>query len=41
MKVIEDGAKSVEFHTLKDLIEFLRNNGRKGIEIQRYRVWAR
>lgn len=25
------------FHTLKDLIDFLRSNGRKGIEIQRYK----
>lgn len=33
----EDNGKKIEFHTLKDIIDFLRTNGRKGIEIQRYK----
>lgn len=37
VEVIEDGGKIIEFDTLKELIEFLRTNGRKGIEIQRYK----
>jgi DNA gyrase subunit B len=32
----EDGA-STELYTLRELIDFLRENGRKGIEIQRYK----
>ncbi|MFI0434693.1 MAG: DNA topoisomerase (ATP-hydrolyzing) subunit B [Parachlamydiaceae bacterium] len=35
--VIEEGGKSTSFYTLRELIEFLRTNGRKGIEIQRYK----
>lgn len=35
--VLEEGEKKIEFHTLKEFIEFLRENGRKGIEIQRYK----
>ncbi len=35
--VTEDGGKISEYHTLRELIEFLRANGRKGIEIQRYK----
>lgn len=37
LEVVEDNAKQTEFHTLRDLIDFLRVNGRKGIEIQRYK----
>jgi DNA gyrase subunit B len=37
VQVIEEDGKVVDFHTLRELIEFLRNNGRKGIEIQRYK----
>ncbi|MBA3722378.1 MAG: DNA topoisomerase (ATP-hydrolyzing) subunit B [Parachlamydiaceae bacterium] len=37
IEVIEDGEKPIEFHTLKEVVEFLRSNGRKGIEIQRYK----
>lgn len=33
----EDEELSFEAHTLKDLIDFARHNGRKGIEIQRYK----
>ncbi len=29
--------KVIDFHTLRELIDFLRTNGRKGIEIQRYK----
>ncbi len=32
-----EGGKVTTFHTLKEIIEFLRENGRKGIEIQRYK----
>lgn len=35
--IIEDGGKATPVHTLRDIIEFLRTNGRKGIEIQRYK----
>ncbi|WP_068466499.1 DNA topoisomerase (ATP-hydrolyzing) subunit B [Candidatus Protochlamydia phocaeensis] len=35
--VTEEGGKIHPFHTLRELIEFLRENGRKGIEIQRYK----
>lgn len=37
IEVIEEGGKTTSYHTLKELIEFLRANGRKGIEIQRYK----
>jgi DNA gyrase subunit B len=37
VEVIEEGGKSTNYHTLRELIEFLRVNGRKGIEIQRYK----
>lgn len=37
IEVLEEKEKAIEFHTLKELIEFLRENGRKGIEIQRYK----
>lgn len=36
VEVFEDEHKH-EFHTLRDVLEFLRANGRKGIEIQRYK----
>ena len=36
LKVVEDES-STGLPTLKQLIEFLRQNGRKGIEIQRYK----
>lgn len=35
--ILEDNEKNHEFHTLRELIEFMRTNGRKGIEIQRYK----
>lgn len=37
LEVIEEGGNQKIFHTLQQLIEFLRANGRKGIEIQRYK----
>jgi len=36
-EVIEEGGERTPVHTLKDVIDFLRGNGRKGIEIQRYK----
>lgn len=36
-EIIEEGDKTIPAYTLKDVIEFLRTNGRKGIEIQRYK----
>ena len=36
IEVAEDSSTHL-FHTLKEVIEFLRVNGRKGIEIQRYK----
>lgn len=37
VEVIEDGGKNTVFHTLSEMVEFLRENGRKGLEIQRYK----
>lgn len=37
VEIIEEGEKAIVYHTLKEVIEFLRENGRKGIEIQRYK----
>ena len=36
-EVIEEGGKAHPFYTMRELIEYLRSNGRKGIEIQRYK----
>jgi DNA gyrase subunit B len=36
-QIKEEKNDSQEYFTLKELIEFLRENGRKGIEIQRYK----
>lgn len=35
--IFEDDGTATSVYTLKDLLEFLRANGRKGIEIQRYK----
>lgn len=35
--IIEEGGKETPVHTLKEGIDLLRANGRKGIEIQRYK----
>jgi len=37
VEVTEDNGKRTEFYTLREIIEFVRNNGRKGVEIQRYK----
>ncbi|MCB1107978.1 MAG: DNA topoisomerase (ATP-hydrolyzing) subunit B [Chlamydiia bacterium] len=37
LDIIEEGGEETPIYTLKELIEFLRKNGRKGIEIQRYK----
>lgn len=37
IEVREAGADTHEFYTLRELIDFLRIHGRKGIEIQRYK----
>jgi DNA gyrase subunit B len=37
VEIIEDNNKKTLYHTLKEVIEFIRENGRKGIEIQRYK----
>lgn len=37
LTIIEDNAKELPCHLLKELVEFIRANGRKGIEIQRYK----
>lgn len=37
IEIKEDEDKIVTYHTLKEVIEFIRQNGRKGIEIQRYK----
>lgn len=37
VEVIEEDKKVTPYHTLKEVIEFLRQNGRHGIEIQRYK----
>lgn len=35
--IIEEDSKTHPFHTLREVVEYLRANGRKGIEIQRYK----
>lgn len=37
LDIVEEGGAETPIYTLKELIEFLRANGRKGIEIQRYK----
>lgn len=37
LDIIEESGEETAIYTLKELIEFLRVNGRKGIEIQRYK----
>ncbi|MBA2369506.1 MAG: DNA topoisomerase (ATP-hydrolyzing) subunit B [Candidatus Protochlamydia sp.] len=37
VELVEDQGKNHPFHTLRELIDFVRINGRKGIEIQRYK----
>ena len=35
--IVEEDGQEIPIHTLKEGIEYLRDNGRKGIEIQRYK----
>lgn len=35
--VLEEGDKTIPIYTLKEFVDFLRINGKKGIEIQRYK----
>lgn len=35
--ILEEGDQTTTIYTLKEVIDFLRKNGRKGIEIQRYK----
>jgi len=37
LEVIEEDEKSTIYYTMHEVIEFLRLNGRKGVEIQRYK----
>lgn len=37
LKLIEDNEQKHSFHILREVIEFIRNNGRRGIEIQRFK----
>ena len=39
-EIVEDDEKSTPYHTMREIVEFFRNNGRKGIEIQRYKGLA-
>jgi DNA gyrase subunit B len=36
-EISEEGHKGVVWHTLKELIDAVRSNGRKGVEVQRYK----
>lgn len=37
LEITEDGKEPQLFYTLREVIDFLRENGRRGIEIQRYK----
>lgn len=37
LEITEEGASKTSCHTLREVIDFVRENGRKGIEIQRYK----
>lgn len=37
LTIVEEGGKETDYHTLKEVITFLRENGRKGVDIQRYK----
>jgi len=37
LTVVEDSGKETTYHTMGEVIDFLRVNGRKGVEIQRYK----
>lgn len=35
--LVEEGGETTPLHTLKEVIDVVRNNGRKGVEVQRYK----
>ncbi|MBM3194737.1 MAG: DNA gyrase subunit B, partial [Chlamydiae bacterium] len=37
LDVIDEQGKETPLYTLKELVDFLRENGRKGVELQRYK----
>lgn len=37
LNIVEENGKETPCHTMREVIDFLRTNGRKGIEIQRYK----
>lgn len=37
LEIIEENGRKTPFHTLREVLDFIRENGRKGIEIQRYK----
>lgn len=37
IEITEDPNKTHTFHTLREVVDFIRENGRKGMEIQRYK----
>lgn len=37
LTIIEDDGTAHPYHILRDVVDFIRHNGRKGIEIQRYK----
>jgi DNA gyrase subunit B len=37
LDVIDESGKETPLYTLKELVDFLRENGRKGVELQRYK----
>ncbi len=41
LDIVEENERKTPCYTLKEAIDFIRENGRKGIEIQRYRGWER
>ncbi|NGX42815.1 MAG: DNA gyrase subunit B [Chlamydiae bacterium] len=37
LEIIEENSNVTQCHTLREVVEFVRENGRKGLEIQRYK----
>lgn len=37
LTIIEDDSKEMHYATMREVVDFMRTNGRKGIEIQRYK----
>jgi DNA gyrase subunit B len=36
-EILEEGDKATMWHTLRELVDAIRSNGRKGVEVQRYK----